>query len=119
MYGSVNGTGTNKRDYAALEGMIRQAQSDIEEVRTAAAAASKAASDAAAKIPTDIAAHYASDSAHPSILSKVADVTAQINVLMLMYGTDVSGNPFTVTFNNLNDVTLDGIWNTQNFRVDF
>ena len=119
MYGSVNGTGTNKRDYAALEAQIRQAQTDIEEVRTAASAASKAATDAAAKIPTDIAAHNASDSAHPNILSQVADVKAQVNVLMLMYGTDVSGNPFTVTFNTLNDVTLDGIWNKQNFRVDF
>ncbi len=49
----------------------------------------------------------------------VADVDARLTLLELMYRTDVSGNPFTVNFDDLTRLRVTGVWNTEKKRVEF
>lgn len=49
----------------------------------------------------------------------VADVDARLTLLELMYRTDVSGNPFTVNFDDLARLRVTGVWNTEKKRVEF
>ena len=36
-----------------------------------------------------------------------------------MYNTDVSGNPFTATFESLTGLVATGVWNTALARLEF
>lgn len=42
-----------------------------------------------------------------------------LSLIELQYGTDVNGNPFRVTFENLDSVDVQGVWNQQKARVEF
>ena len=78
-------------------------------------------------------AHNADSEAHPeireqlanvsanndSVENAVAEVDARLTLLELMYRTQVSGNPFTVTFDNMDSLLVTGIWNAAMKRVEF
>ena len=49
----------------------------------------------------------------------VAGLDARISLLELMYATQVSGNPFTVTFESLAGLTCTGVWNQPLARLEF
>lgn len=66
-----------------------------------------------------IAAHNSDPTAHPDLQNMTTALDGRVKLLELMYGTDVSGNPFTVTFETLEDVTVQGVWNQVNARVEF
>lgn len=66
-----------------------------------------------------IAVHDADPEAHYSIQNSVTDIDARLALLELMYNTDVTGNPFAVTFATLDGVILEGVWNQAAKRVDF
>lgn len=63
--------------------------------------------------------HNADPGAHPALQNTMSAMDGRIALLELMYGTDVSGNPFNVTFENLNSVSVTGIWNQTKARVEF
>lgn len=77
--------------------------------------------------------HNADPEAHPDIRAELADVAAsndnmentvagvdaRLTLLELMYRTQVSGNPFTVTFEDLTDLQVTGVWNETMKRVEF
>lgn len=66
-----------------------------------------------------IAAHDADPEAHYSIQNSVTDIDARLALLELMYNTNVTGNPFAVTFATLEGVIVEGVWNQPAKRVDF
>lgn len=66
-----------------------------------------------------IDAHNGDQDAHPFILGLVSGMDSRLSLLELMYNTDVSGNPFTVTFESLDGVTVSGVWNTTQKRIEF
>ena len=66
-----------------------------------------------------IDAHNGDANAHPAIQSNQAAIDARLSLLELMYNTDVSGNPFTFTFESLSGVTVSGVWNTAQSRIEF
>lgn len=66
-----------------------------------------------------IDAHNADPEAHPAIHTEMDALDARLNLLELMYSTDVSGNPFTVTFGNLDGVVAEGVHNAQQGRIEF
>lgn len=80
-----------------------------------------------------IAVHNADRLAHPDIREElasvaaasagaetaVADVDARLTLLELMYRTQVSGNPFTVTFGDLSGLKVTGTWNATMKRLEF
>lgn len=66
-----------------------------------------------------IDAHNSNSKAHPSILAAYSDLDARMSLMELRYNTEVSGNPFTVTFGDLSSLTITGIWNATQSRVEF
>ena len=78
-------------------------------------------------------AHNADPEAHPDIREELATVTAnnesmetvvaevdaRLTLLELMYRTQVSGNPFTVSFDNMTNLLVTGVWNETMKRVEF
>ena len=57
--------------------------------------------------------------AHPHLLGLCAGMDARLSLLELMYNTDVSGNPFTATFESLTGLVATGVWNTALTRLEF
>jgi len=49
----------------------------------------------------------------------LADVDARLGLLELMYRTQVNGNPFTVSFSDMSDLVVTGVWNETLKRVEF
>lgn len=66
-----------------------------------------------------IATHNADPKAHPHILAGWEDFDARLSLIELQYGTDVNGNPFIVTFETLDGVNVQGVWNEQERRIEF
>lgn len=66
-----------------------------------------------------VAAHNADREAHPYLLGLHAGLDARTALLELMYNTDVSGNPFTATFESLTGLAVTGVWNTALGRLEF
>jgi len=66
-----------------------------------------------------IAEHNAGPDAHPAMQNQAAALDSRLSLLELMYSTDVSGNPFTVTFDTLAGLVVSGVWNTTQKRIEF
>lgn len=66
-----------------------------------------------------IAAHNAAPDAHPIIQDRVIAMDSRLSLLELMYNTDVSGNPWRVTFDTLTGLGVTGVWNTAQKRIEF
>lgn len=66
-----------------------------------------------------IAAHNVSPEAHPDIRNFANETLSRLELLELRYDTDVDGNPFLVTFENLDGTTVTGVWNEQEARIEF
>lgn len=66
-----------------------------------------------------IAAHDADRAAHPYLLGLCAGLDARVVLLELMYNTDVSGNPYTATFESLTGLVCTGVWNAALKRLEF
>lgn len=63
--------------------------------------------------------HDTNPEAHASILVAMSAIDSRLTTLELKYGTDVTGNPFTVSFENLTGVVVTGVWNETLARVEF
>lgn len=71
---------------------------------------------------TEIDIAFNSDSAWmtPAMTTKMmAGLEARVSLLELMYGTDVSGNRFSITFDSLNNAKITGVWNDVLNRIEF
>lgn len=66
-----------------------------------------------------IAQHNTDKAAHPSILGTIDQFDSRLSLIELQYGTDVNGNPFRVTFENLDEVDVQGVWNQPQARIEF
>ena len=62
---------------------------------------------------------FSDPAAHPYILGITDQLDSRLSLIELQYGTDVNGNPFRVTFENLDSVEVQGVWNQQKARVEF
>lgn len=71
------------------------------------------------KIEDAVDAHDASPTAHSDIRGTLATLEASVEAIELKFGANVTKNPFTVTFATLNDVTVTGVWNTAQARIEF
>ena len=49
----------------------------------------------------------------------VSDMTARVELLELILTSDVSANPYYVTFATLDGVTASGVWNEPDARIEF
>ena len=46
-------------------------------------------------------------------------MNASIKAIELKFGTNVTKNPFSATFGSLNGLTVTGVWNAEQARVEF
>lgn len=78
---------------------------------------------AATKVPDDIRAavnaHNGSDQAHADLRAALAGLESELKLLKLKYDTNISKNPFSVTFGSLDGTTVTGVWNTSAQHIEF
>lgn len=70
-------------------------------------------------VSQSINTHNGSSTAHADIRGTMAELEAAVHAIDLKYGTNVSENPFTVTFATLDNVVVTGVWNTDQARIEF
>ncbi len=66
-----------------------------------------------------LAVHNADPAAHQDLRDQSAALDARLSLLELMFNTDVTGNPFTVTFESLTGLVATGVWNQPQRRLEF
>lgn len=71
------------------------------------------------KISSAVDAHNSAENAHGDIRASVAAMTASIKAIELKFGTNVTKNPFSATFSSLDGLTVTGMWNAEQARVEF
>lgn len=71
------------------------------------------------KISSAVAAHNSAENAHGDIRASVAAMNASIKAIELKFGTNVTKNPFSATFGSLDGLTVTGVWNAEQARVEF
>ena len=70
-------------------------------------------------IPAAVDAHNSASDVHPELQTTVGGIDARLAVLELKYGTNITGNSFTVTFASLVGLVVTGVWNETYQRVEF
>ena len=70
-------------------------------------------------IPAAVDAHNSASDVHPELQVTVGGIDARLAVLELKYGTNITGNSFTVTFASLVGLVVTGVWNETYQRVEF
>lgn len=63
--------------------------------------------------------HAKSTDAHPAMQAQIAALDARLSLMELKYSTNVTGNPFTVTFDSLTGLDVTGVWNQPMKRIEF
>ena len=71
------------------------------------------------KISSAVDAHNSAENAHGDIRASVAAMNASIKAIELKFGTNVTKNPFSATFGSLDGLTVTGVWNSEQARVEF
>ena len=71
------------------------------------------------KISSAVDAHNSAENAHGAIRASVAAMNASIKAIELKFGTNVTKNPFSATFGSLDGLTVTGVWNAEQARVEF
>lgn len=71
------------------------------------------------KIGSAVDAHNSAENAHGDIRASVAAMNASIKAIELKFGTNVTKNPFSATFGSLDGLTVTGVWNAEQARVEF
>ena len=71
------------------------------------------------KISSAVDAHNSAENAHGDIRASVAAMNASIKAIELKFGTNVTKNPFSATFGSLDGLTVTGVWNADQARVEF
>lgn len=63
--------------------------------------------------------HNSAENAHSDIRASIAAMNAGIKALELKFGTNITKNPFSATFGSLDGLTVTGVWNAEQARVEF
>jgi hypothetical protein len=72
-----------------------------------------------ARIEELIEEHNEDSEAHPNLHAADEALAGRLDRLEEMYLNDVTGNPFIVTFENLDGVEMEGTWNKGMRRIEF
>ena len=71
------------------------------------------------RISAAIGAHNSAGNAHGDIRASVAAMNASIKAIELKFGANVTKNPFSATFGSLDGLTVTGVWNADQARIEF
>ncbi len=70
-------------------------------------------------VESAVASHNADPDAHPALQNATAALDSRLTLLELMYNTEVSGNPFSATFESLTGLSVTGVWDKTRSRIEF
>lgn len=71
------------------------------------------------RISAAVDTHNSADTAHGDIRASMAAMNANIKAIELKFSTNVTKNPFSATFGSLDGLTVTGVWNVEQARVEF
>ena len=108
-----------KLDFSVNTNPLGTPFSVIHAVEQSACALSQYPDPCCRELGAAIAAHDGDPDAHPYIRALHSGLDARLSLMELMYNTDVSGNPFTATFESLAGLVATGVWNTALNRLEF
>lgn len=63
--------------------------------------------------------HDGADNVHPSLRGLIDGLDARMTLMELMYRTEVSGNPFVITFDSIEGIEVEGVWDQGQGRICF
>lgn len=63
--------------------------------------------------------HDVNSDAHYPIQNTISNLDTRLSLIELMINTNVTGNPFMITFENLDGVSVEGVWNERAKRIEF
>ena len=109
-----------KNDQIGVPGGIATLDADghlTESQRPAVDAYTKAETDQ--HISAAVDTHNSADTAHGDIRASMAAMNANIKAIELKFSTNVTKNPFSATFGSLDGLTVTGVWNVEQARVEF
>lgn len=66
-----------------------------------------------------ITIHNTHEDAHPNLQSIISNVDGRVGRVEEMLINNITGNPFLVTFGDISDIEITGVWNQQQQRVEF
>lgn len=67
----------------------------------------------------DIVSHNESADSHPILLERLNGLAGRVELLEKAVSGEITSNPFTVTFGDLDGIMVDGIWNSAEARLEF
>ncbi len=67
----------------------------------------------------DVQTHNANKNAHPAIQETLNELKSRILVVEAASGAEITANPFSATFGNLDGLKTTGIWNVAESRLEF
>lgn len=71
------------------------------------------------RISASVDAHNTAENAHGDLRASIAAMNASVKAIELKFGTNVKKNPFNVTFGSLDGVSVTGVWNSEQARLEF
>lgn len=113
-------SGFVKNDRVGIPGGIATLDADghlTESQRPAVDVYTKAETDQ--RISAAVDNHNGAENAHSDIRVSVAAMNANIKAIELKFSTNVTKNPFSATFGSLDGLTVTGVWNAEQARVEF
>lgn len=108
--------GLSANDYTDAE---KQKLAGIEAGATNTAGAYYTKEEADENITGSIYSHNIDENAHGDLRAATMGFESRISALETILGGGISTNLFNVSFTTLADVTVTGVWNRQQERIDF
>lgn len=71
------------------------------------------------RISAAVDTHNTAENAHGDLRASIAAMNASVKAIELKFGTNVTKNPFNVTFGSLDGVSVTGVWNSEQARLEF
>lgn len=106
-------------EFTVIPALDTVSQEDLEQAIEAHNTDTASHADIRQAIPDAVSAHNTASDVHPEIQTTMSGIDARLAVLELKYGTNVTGNSFTVTFASLAGLLVTGVWNETYQRVEF
>lgn len=72
-----------------------------------------------AMVASSVGRHDADQTSHPNLITSLAAQNNRLTALELKNGSGITGCSFEVTFEDLDDLTVDGTWNQPYARIEF
>lgn len=67
----------------------------------------------------EINEHNENGASHPKLLERLDDIAGRLDLAEIAISGEITSNPFSVTFGDLNGITADGVWIQEQSKLEF